>query len=1066
MAKYVLGLDVGIASVGWGVIELESGKIIDCGVRLFSEGTAANNIERRAFRSGRRLVRRRQQRIIDAKDILKKYDFYDDNFQYSKNIYELRVNALKNKVSKNEFANCVLHICKKRGLVDDNIIPEDETKISEKETTKKSLTQNQKELKEKNYFVSQLQLERLKNGKLKGQENIFSTADYIKELEQICETNKISLDLKKQLIELLKRKRKYYEGPGSKFSPTPYGRYLTYGSEPIDLIEKMRGKCSIYENELRAPKKAYSVEMFNFLQDLNNLKFNGDETITTEQKNQLIKDYIEVNGNITPNQLAKFLNVSLEEIRGFRINKKGEPQLTKFDGYKIFLNLIKNGFLSSKSIENKEILDQIAEILTSKKSEDERCEQIKKIVNVESFLNENEIRTISSLGGFNEYHSLSFRAIYEFLPELLETNYNQMQIMSLNNYKTMNKKVFYGNKIPSNIDDVLSPVVKRSQNEAIKIVNAVRKKYGELDSIVIEMPRDKNSFERKKRINEFQKNNELLNKQVVEEINKVYNGKISFELKQKVRLYLEQEGKCLYSRKTINLKDLISNHQYYEIDHIIPLSISLDDSFNNKCLVYREENQKKGQRTPYQYFKMESNYEEYKNYILELSSSKKISYKKVKNLLNESDVNKYENQKEFINRNLVDTQYSSRNILNLLSEYYKENNIDTKVYTIKGLITNIFRKKSNLVKNRDDDYSHHAVDALIIAGIKKMKMFDNLINISNYKKEDINIKFDSITGEIIDDNNKEQFFDQNYIDFINSLKEIKPKYSHKVDKKYNRSISNQTIYSTKIHFETDEEYIIGKKNIYDDPTVAKWFKEDNRKKLEKLLMYKNDINTFNKLVDICKNYNYAENPFLEYYLKNKVYITKYSKKDKKNSPIIKDVRYYDNKLGNHLNISKNYNTNNKVVLLSLNPYRIDLYQRDNGDYDFIQIYQHHIKKQKNKIFIQKNIYDDLLKEKKLDENAKFLYSVYKNEPLLIEPFKPEFSKDGIVLYSGVKNLDNCFIYIRSIFTSKIIVNGQEIKQPYLNIKKAIQVKKLSTDVLGNIFTLPFEDKPKLILNES
>ena len=35
----------------------------------------------------------------------------------------------------------------------------------------------------------------MKNGKLKGQENIFSTADYIKELEQICETNKISLDL-------------------------------------------------------------------------------------------------------------------------------------------------------------------------------------------------------------------------------------------------------------------------------------------------------------------------------------------------------------------------------------------------------------------------------------------------------------------------------------------------------------------------------------------------------------------------------------------------------------------------------------------------------------------------------------------------------------------------------------------------------------------------------------------------------------------------------------------------------------------------------------------------------
>ena len=39
----------------------------------------------------------------------------------------------------------------------------------------------------------------------------------------------------------------------------------------------------------------------------------------------------------------------------------------------------------------------------------------------------------------------------------------------------------------------LSPVAKRAHRETFKVINALRKKYGEFDSIVIEMTRDKNS---------------------------------------------------------------------------------------------------------------------------------------------------------------------------------------------------------------------------------------------------------------------------------------------------------------------------------------------------------------------------------------------------------------------------------------------------------------------------------------------------------------------------------------------------------------------------------------------
>lgn len=43
MKRLVLGLDIGITSVGYGLIDIESGEFVDYGVRLFKEGTAAEN---------------------------------------------------------------------------------------------------------------------------------------------------------------------------------------------------------------------------------------------------------------------------------------------------------------------------------------------------------------------------------------------------------------------------------------------------------------------------------------------------------------------------------------------------------------------------------------------------------------------------------------------------------------------------------------------------------------------------------------------------------------------------------------------------------------------------------------------------------------------------------------------------------------------------------------------------------------------------------------------------------------------------------------------------------------
>ena len=55
----VLGLDVGIASVGWCIIDTEHNRVVDMGVRLFDSADVSNNVARREARSSRRVIRRK-----------------------------------------------------------------------------------------------------------------------------------------------------------------------------------------------------------------------------------------------------------------------------------------------------------------------------------------------------------------------------------------------------------------------------------------------------------------------------------------------------------------------------------------------------------------------------------------------------------------------------------------------------------------------------------------------------------------------------------------------------------------------------------------------------------------------------------------------------------------------------------------------------------------------------------------------------------------------------------------------------------------------------------------------
>ncbi|NBK97901.1 MAG: type II CRISPR RNA-guided endonuclease Cas9 [Erysipelotrichia bacterium] len=1071
MGRYVLGIDIGITSVGYGIVDVDTNTFVDYGVRLFKEGTAAENETRRSRRGGRRLKSRRTTRKEDMRKLLQSYHIIDDGFRSLDNPYDVRIKGLSQPLNNDELATAIFHILKHRGNSLE-MVEEDEAKAKELGTTKAILKENDQLLKD-GYFVCQIQKMRFDEiGKIRGNINNFRTADYVNEMQKIFSNQNVSDELKEKVLALIQRRRHYSDGPGSFISQTPYGViYDENGKILVGMIDKMRGKCSVFPDEFRAAKMSYTAELFNFLNDLNNLSVN-DEKLTKEEKEKVI-GIINAKGSITPKQLAKLLGVELLDIKGFRINTKEEPILTEFKGYKLLLKLFKSHG-KEQLLENKNLLDEIIDILTKSKEVNERYELINSL-NTE--IGKDLSTALSNARGVSGYHSLSAKAMKIINDEMLLTSMNQMQIIHSSNLVVNEKHNLKGQKnIFADDEAILSPVAKRAQREAMKVINRLREIYGEFDSIVIEMTRDKNSDDRKKRIRDNQKYFEGKNKEVIDLVGE--NTHLNAKTKQKIRLYIEQNGKCLYTGESLDLRLIINDPTAYEIDHILPISASLDDSMNNKVLVTHQANQEKGNLTPMMAFRKhrftKGNIEVFRKNVLALKQNKNITSKKAEYLLYDKDLTQFSNMRDFINRNLVDTSYACRVVLNTLNDYFKQNEINTKVHTIRGKATSQFRNRIGFKKDRDEDYSHHAIDALIVASLKKQKVISDLL--ATYKWNDV---YDEKTGEIklVSD---DQYFDEKYIAFLSELKNLKVrKFSHKIDTKANRSIADETIYSTRIIGES-EKVVKKHKDIYDTKFTALADDILNKEYANKYLMAIHDPQTFDIIIQYVQHwfemfkddktkviYNKKgkieckHNPLTDYKEEFGL-LKKYSKKG--NGSEITQMKYFDGELGNCLSITHKYDTKNKnVVLLQISPYRTDFYKTKENVYKFVTIRYKDVKyvSSKKKFVIDANWYFNEKIKKGIMEDAEFVCSFHRDELIGITKVAGE---KKIYFDANIDDRDLCDGITPEILkftaTNDDKMNKIEVKPIYKYepkrlmptiTKKIIKITKYSTDVLGNLY---------------
>ena len=126
----VLGMDPGIASCGFALIDINNHEILEIGVRLFDSPTHPKTgqslaVIRRGFRSTRRNIDRTQARLKHCLEVLEKYDVIPQDAtkeffhttKGDKQPLKLRVEGLDRLLTNREWALVLYSLCKRRGYI-------------------------------------------------------------------------------------------------------------------------------------------------------------------------------------------------------------------------------------------------------------------------------------------------------------------------------------------------------------------------------------------------------------------------------------------------------------------------------------------------------------------------------------------------------------------------------------------------------------------------------------------------------------------------------------------------------------------------------------------------------------------------------------------------------------------------------------------------------------------------------------------------------------------------------------------------------------------------------------
>lgn len=800
--NYRIGLDIGIASVGWSVILNnalnEPCHIVDMGVRIFEKPEDAKTGEtlataRRGARSQRRLIRRRKHRLDRVKHLLEEkgiivLEAFEKRYHEAglPDVYELRTAALDRKLSNDELAQVLIHIAKHRGFKSNR-----KADAADKESglLLAATADNKKLLQEKGYRTvgemlykdSAFRLEtpwnkegftlnaRNRDGSYKHtmlRDLLVDEVNMIFDRQQALGNTVAGDDLREAYLAIMTAQRSFDMGPGGE---SPYA---------LDGFGDKVGFCTLEREEKRAPKAAYTAEYFNVLQKINHTRiiseFGEYRDFKSEEKEVLLNE-VHIRKALTYAQVkAKLKLNATDTFSTLNYNKQNgdleKTEKTKFISMPFTVSV--KEILEGNPRENeadRRLYDEVARILTDYKNDDNRTETLKKL-----HLADDKIQELLMLTPAQHLH-LSVKAMNKLIPFLEQgmvysdacehAGYQsaaKMKMHVLKSYKVhladgsvdIEKTKVIQNEakeIQEQLQDITSPVARRAISQSIKVLNAIILKYGSPQAVHVELAREMaKTFDERNKIKSSNDKRQAENEVFLNDIRKYIKNPKGQDL-VKYRLWQQQDGFDPYTGRKIPVEQLFKNDGY-EIDHILPYSKSMDDSYANKVLVAAEANRLKKNQTPYEYFehsnKSSMTWDQYVSWVLSTIKDENKRRNMLKKHIHEDE------ERQFIARNLNDTRYATRFVLSLIRDYleFAPWNTDGKkkhAFAVNGVITGYLRKRWGLPQKNRETHQHHSVDAVVIACVT-----DHMIQrISNYSKQlemDQNRYVDPDTGEILD----------------------------------------------------------------------------------------------------------------------------------------------------------------------------------------------------------------------------------------------------------------------------------------------------------------------------
>ncbi len=776
--KYSLGLDIGTTSIGWAVIDEDKKRIHDVGVRIFEvpeDPQSGKSLAepRRTARSTRRRLKRRRQRLNALKNFFVKHQLLTqgdidrlllpENYH---NPYEVRERAIAEKISNEELFIALYSIAKRRGYKSNRKSLEE--RDNESSRVLSAISENKAILANYSSVASALnsddKFSSHKRNKRDSYINSFARQDFLEEAKAIINTQKsLGLALNDDAIHELLYANEHSGDFSGIFSQRPF---MT-----SDLIKKMRGNCELEPTEFRAPRASYTFELFRLAQNLSHLRV----TINRETRSltpEEVARCIEKAKSIKTLKYSHIRDVlgykndeSFEFARGMIRGKvkdgdKTNGEANKFDEmtfYHAIKTACKNSLLEWGNIEHDtDLLDQIGEILTVNKDDINLRNGLQKL-NISAEV----IAELLKLN-FSGFGHLSLTALRKITPFLLGgQNYDQAVVSA--GYQFTQNLSGDKRKLPplseQHSQQITNPVAKRAISQSIKVTNAIILKYGTPNKIKIEAASDlAKTFADRQKIKKSQDENSDYNENLKDRLINEFGVTTPTGLQiTKFKLYNQQNGKCMYSGKPLDLNQLFSDERYGEIDHIIPFSRCGNDGLNNKALVLTEENQQKRNLTPYEAWGSdETKWKDFEARVVATS----LPFAKKSRLLAKSLPDEDWNE-----RAINDTRYISKFLRgyirdNLKFADYPDEKGTQRVITPSGSITSYLRRVWHVgSKSRDENNLHHATDACIIAAvdqgtIQKVSRLNKYYEL--FKYADTNEVTDRITGEIIKRNELEQ----------------------------------------------------------------------------------------------------------------------------------------------------------------------------------------------------------------------------------------------------------------------------------------------------------------------